>query len=136
MRLKQKLKSYFKTKQSSDTAVELLRMFILPFMAVWNPRASVDDAVMEFFGVEDRKFYHANAKKAFKMPGKVLMAGNRPVPRFGARDVVLGQYMLLAVDRADQTTRVDINMVGKDRTFLLTRAELEYIKDHIEVREV
>ncbi len=110
-------------------------MFILPFMKAWDPKASVDDAVAAFFAIEDRKFYHGNAKKSFKMPGQILIAGNRPVPRFGAREVTQGQYMLLAVDRRDQSARVDIRLTDKDRTFLLTRAELEYIKGNLEVKE-
>lgn len=135
MRLKQKLKSYFKTRESSESAVELLRMFILPFLKVWSPLASVDDAVMAFFATADRKFYHANAKRVFKMPGSLMVAGNRPIARVGERGVAKGQYMLLAIDRKDQSARIDINMVGKERTFLLTRAELEYIKDQVEVKE-
>ncbi len=111
-------------------------MFILPFMKAWDPNASVDDAAMAFFAVNERKFYHGIAKRAFRMPGRLLLAGNRPTSRSSARAVVQGQYMLLAIDRVDQNARVDIRLGDKDLTFLLTRPELEYIKDQLEVKEV
>ncbi len=136
MNLKHKIKAYFKTRQSSDSAVELFRMFILPFMKAWNPEASVDDAVAAFFAVEKRKFYHANAKKSFRLPGVVARPHRKMSQSAPARFLAQGQYLLLAIDKQDQNARVDVTTMGKDRTFLLTRPELEYIKDYIEVKEI
>lgn len=134
-RLKHKLKAFFKTRDTSEHGVELLRMFILPFKELWNSQARPDEVIEAFFATEHRKFYHGIAKRDFKMPGQVFMAGNRPVQRFGARDVLEGQKMLLAVDKKDQNARVDITLEGKYRTFLLTRAELEHLKSCIKVME-
>lgn len=136
MRLKQKLKSFFKTKDASETAVELLRMFILPFMREWNPQASVDDAVAAFFAVNDRKFYSGKATKPFKLPGRVFKSGARAIMRHGPNDILLGQQLLIAVDRIEQEIRIDVRIDGKDKTFLLTKQEFEYIKNSIEVREI
>ncbi len=65
-----------------------------------------------------------------------MKAGNRPVIRStdGYRDVVKGQTMLIAIDRKDQTARIDVVMEGKDCTFKLSRAELEFIKDYVEIK--
>lgn len=110
-------------------------MWLLPFMKLWNSRASVDDAVAAFFNEEHRKFYHGNAKRAFKLPGMYLKTGAVATRRFGARDVVKGQYMLIVVDKKDQTAKVEIEVAGKERCFLLSRAEFEYLQDQVEVRE-
>ncbi len=137
MSLKFKLKAYFKTKDTSEHAVEFMRMFILPFMKVWNPDASIDAAVEAFFGMNDRKFFYGVARRDFDMPGYYMKAGNRPVVRSmgGLRAIVKGQQMLLAVDRRDNTARIDVVMNGKDCTFKLSRAELEFIKDYVDVKE-
>ncbi len=136
MSLKFKLKSYFKTKDTSETAVEFMRMFLFPFMRSWNPDASVDQALEAFFGSKDRNFYSGTARRNFEMPGYYMKAGNRPVIRStdGYRDVVKGQTMLIAIDRKDQTARIDVVMEGKDCTFKLSRAELEFIKDYVEIK--
>jgi len=111
-------------------------MFILPFMKAWNPRASVDDALAAFFALDDRKIYHGNAKKPFKMPGEYKIKETLWGRRAPHRDVAKGQYMLIAADRKSQTARVDIELMGKERSFKLSRAELEYLKDKVEMREV
>jgi hypothetical protein len=136
MNLKRKLNSFFKTKRSSDAGVELLKMFILPFMKAWNPRAGVDDALAAFFVLDDRKIYHGNAAKAFKMPGEYKITESLWGRRAPHRVVAKGQYMLIAADRKSQTARVDVELMGKERSFKLSRAELEYLKDKVEMREV
>ncbi len=137
MSLKFKLKAYFKTRDTSEHAVEFVRMFILPFLRAWNPDASIEEAVEAFFGIKYRRFYSGVAKRNFEMPGYFMKAGNRPVVRSvpGTRGILKGQRMLLAVDRNDQSTRIDVVMNGKDCTFKLTRPELEFIKDYVDVKE-
>lgn len=133
--LKQKIKTFFKNKDTSDASVEFLRMWLMPFMKRWDPHAGVDDAIGAFFAVEHRKVYHGNAKRGFKLPGQYMKAGRVPTKRFGPRDVTKGQYMIIVVDKKDQTAKIDINLAGKERTFLLSRAELEFLKDQVEVKE-
>lgn len=135
MNLKQRFKSFFKTKNATDATVELTRMFILPFVAKWNSRAPLEHAIGAFFSERHRKFYHANAKKSFKMPGHVFIAGNRTIQRFGNRDVAKGQYMLIVLDNKDKTAKVQIKILDKEREFLLTLPELEYLKDLVELKE-
>lgn len=141
MNLKRKLKNFFvgqknSKQEASESAVELLRMFILPFMKAWNPRANVDDTLAAFFSLDDRKIYHGNAKKPFKMPGEYSITAARFGRKAPIRDVSKGQYMLIVADRKDMTAKIDIELLGKNRTFKLTRAELEYLKDRVEMREV
>lgn len=135
MGLKEKLKGFFKTRDTSENAAEFLRMFIVPFIKAWSPEATIDDAISAFFAVDDRRFYHGKALQAFRMPGEVMICGNKVARRISDRRVVLGQYMLLAVDRRDQTARIDITIAGTYRTFRVTRPELEFIKDYVEIKE-
>lgn len=133
MRLKQKLKTFFKTKDSSEHGVELLRMWILPFMKFWDPKASVDDALAAFFATNERKFYHGKAVKDFRMPGLCALAGDRWSKQLKERQVKKGQYMLIAADRPTQTTRVDIMLEGKMQTMKLSRAQTEFLKDYVNI---
>ncbi len=135
MRLKQKLKTFFKTREGSDTAVELLRMYILPFLKGWDPNASIDDAIGAFFGIEDKKFFNGIAKRNFKMPGEYMVPAARPTRKFKDRTVLKGQKMLIVIDRKDQTARVDIIINHKYLTFKLSRPEVEFLKDYVEIKE-
>lgn len=140
MSIKRKLKSFFrvnKSNEASDTAAELLEKFILPFAKHWNPLASVDDAIAAFFAMDERKFFWGKALKDFKLPGSHLKAGNREIRMTdpALRLIKKNQMLLLAVDRKDQSARVGIERDGKELTFKLTRAQVEFLKDHIEVKE-
>lgn len=108
-------------------------MFILPFGASWDPRASVDDMVAEFFAVNSRRFYHGTAIKNFNMPGVYLHTNVKTTGLKGPRAVTKGQYMLIVVDQKDQQTKVQIELTGKEREYRLTRAETEFLKDCVEV---
>lgn len=135
MRLKTKLKTFFKTRDTSDHAVEFLRMWLLPFINLWDQKASIDDAIAAFFAADDRTFFEGVAKKNFEMPGFFMKLGDRAVKKYAHRSVVKGQKMLIAADRRDQTARVDIIMNGKEVTFLLKRPDFEMLKDCVEIKE-
>ncbi len=132
---KQKIKSYFKVKESSQIAADLMRMFILPFMKVWNPLASVDEAVMAFFAVNDRRIFYGTATRGFRMPGEVAMAGAKYSKRALHRDVVKGQKMILVMDRVDGMTKIDIKLAEKEYTFRLTRGEMNFLTECLEIEE-
>ncbi len=132
-KLRHKLKSYFKTRDTSESAVELMRMFIFPFHRAWNPEASVDDAINAFFGSEQRKFFHGKAKRDFKIPGALYVTGTRTTIRVKEREIKEGQLLLLSIDKREQSARIEI--IEQRRIFLLSRAELEYVKNYIEVKE-
>lgn len=139
MRLKQKLKSYFKTRDSSDSAVEFLRMWLQPFIDLWSevhPDSTIDNAISAFFGEKDRRIYDAVAKADFRMPGGIMKCGNRYTIRVSNRQVRKGQNLILAVDKKDQEARVDVVIDGKYLTFKLTRAEMEYLKDRLVILTV
>ncbi len=138
MNPKFKLKSYFKTRDTSEHGVELIRMFILPFRRLWDPDGELDASVEAFFGIEHRKIYSGTARRDFKMPGLWMKTAARAVVKSpdGIRAIVKGQKMLLIVDQKDQITRVGIEVKGKEFTFKLSRAELEFIKDYVDVKEV
>ena len=133
--LKRKLSKYFQTKQTSETAVKLMEMFILPFLKYWNPLASVDDAVMAFFAAEDRMICYGTAKRGFRMPGEVALAGAKYSKMAKERDVKRGQKMLVVFDRIDQTAKVDINLNGKDYTFRLLKAEVDLFNEVVDLVE-
>lgn len=135
MRLKQKLKTFFKAETSSESAVELLRMFIIPFMKKWNPRASVDDALAAFFSLDDRKIVEAVAKRAFKMPGQYLLAGASGTYKHPYKEIKKGETMLIVVDRKDGTAKIDVIIDGKTRTFKLKRFEFESLKDWVDITD-
>lgn len=137
MSLKFKLKSYFKTRDTSEYAVEFMRMFILPFAKQWNPDASLDSAINAFFGTKYRKSYEGTACRDFRMPGEYMKAGARPAVRSpdGARQVIRGQRMIIIADSKSGQIRIDVKVKEKYYTFRLTRAELEFIKDYVDVRE-
>lgn len=138
MRLPQKIKSFFKLEDfgATDATVELMRMFILPFMRKWDPGASVDDTIGAFFNIDHRRIYHGNAKKAFRMPGQWMKTGAVGTYHHKLNNsIVKGQYMLIVVDRKDGTAKIDVEMLGKTRTYLLQRFEFETLKDWIEISE-
>jgi hypothetical protein len=133
---KQRLKSFFKTKTMSAHGVEFLRMFGIPFLRMWDPMASVDDALAAFFNVDKRTVIVARAKRAFRMPGAVaLTAGGKWSNKARInREVTKGQTMVIVMDLKDQTAKVDVDIEGKERTFRLLRPEVEFLKDQIEWR--
>lgn len=133
MSLRQKVKRFFKANEASDSAVELLRQFILPFGKSWDPKAGVDDMVAAFFAVNDRKFFHGTAKRNFNLPGQYIHSNIHLMQKKGPRAVTQGQYMLIVVDAKDQQTKVQIELAGQEREYRLTRAETEFLKDYVEV---
>lgn len=128
--LRNRLRTFFKTKSSSDISVEILRKFILPFSAQFKGRSvAIDDVIGAFFAIDDRQFYTLKARRQFKMPGKFMMAGNRPAYGIGARQVQKNQLLLAVVDRKSLTAKIELN----DQDFLLEKFELEAIKDWLDV---
>ena len=122
LRLKQRLKSFFKADQTSDAAVELLQYFIIPFSRGMK-HAGVDDVV------------YARANRDFKLPGKYFGAGNRPIYGLGPRAVKGDQTMMLVLDRVDETVKVELKLNGSEHNYLLEKFEFETIKDWIDVIE-
>jgi hypothetical protein len=133
---KTKLKTFFKSGEGSESAVELLVNWILPFSRGMK-KASVDDVIGAFFAVDDRLFAYVKAKRNFVLPGKYYVAGNRPVIGAGLafRKITKGQVLLMAIDRVDGTARVEVGNPDEGRMFLLERFEVETIKDWLNVIE-
>lgn len=129
---KQKLKTFFKARESSESAVELLQKFIIPFSRGMR-RVSVDDVLAAFFAIDDRQFVYAKALRDFKMPGKFYIAGNRPVLGAGPRTIKEGQTLLLVPDRREGTMRIEAVIEKRECNFLLERFEIETIKEWIDV---
>lgn len=140
-----RLAGFFKNKTATAAGVEFLRMFILPFLRAYQlpqnrKTLNLDEAIAAWFNIDKRTVIHANAKRAFKMPGEIALAGNKYSRRWdgvgaGARDVAKGQYMLIVIDSKAQTAKVDIELVGKERTFRLQRPEVEFLKDYVTWRQ-
>lgn len=140
MKLTQAVKNYFKTlRYPTEHTVEFMQKFVMPYWRKWrefNPSGTVDEALADFFHLNDRKVYHANALKDFNMPGQWMKtAGVGTYHAKGPRAVKRGQYMLLVVDRVDGTAKVEIELAGKYRIFTLQRFEFETLKDWIDVSE-
>lgn len=134
-RLKHKLKKFFKADQASDSAVELLRMFILPFAKRWDSGAGVDDVLAAFFATTQRKIVEGKALKNFRMPGMYQRPGGSLTRRFGTREVPAGTNMLIVVDRHDQTAKIDLELEGTKITYVLSRPEFEFLKDRVQIYE-
>jgi hypothetical protein len=133
---KTKLKSFFKAGEGSESAVELLTHFILPFSRGMK-KSGVDDVIAAFFGVDERGFFYCKAKRTFEMPGGYFIAGDRPVQglKVPQRHIKRGQVMLVAVDRETSTARIDVGHVDNSATFSLQKFEFETIKDWLDVIE-
>lgn len=134
MSFKANFNRFFKTKGTTDEAIEFTRHFLVPFAKAVK-HGVVDDVIAAFFAVEDRKFFWAKASREFKMPGKYYIAGNRPVYGAGPRKIKKGQTLLIAVDRKEGTARVEATIGERDCNFLLEKFEFETIKDWINVIE-
>lgn len=134
MNEKHKLRSFFKARESSEHAVELLEKWIIPFSRGMK-RAGIDDVIAAFFALNSRKFFWLRAVRDFTLPGKYYVAGNRPVYGLGPRKVPVGKVMLVAVDQAEGTARVEIKLDGKYCNYLLEKFEFETVKDWLEVIE-
>jgi hypothetical protein len=131
--VKQKLKSFFKASEASDSAVELLRMYILPFSKKVKGRGvSVDDVLSFFFALEDRSFVTVEAREKFKMPGRMSITGARAEYGIGPRAIVKGQRMLMAMDKKENRTRIETKINGKFYQFVLENFELKTIQDYLE----
>lgn len=133
--VKTKFKKFFSTKQASDEGIELLKKFILPFTQELPQRGiGIDDVLTAFFGLNDRVFIYARAKRDFKIPGGLYIAGNRAVHTHGQNTVVKkDQVVLLALDRKDNICRLEVVIEGKELNFKLERHEFETIKDWLKV---
>lgn len=134
MSAKLKLKSFFKAGEGSESAVELLTHWILPFSRGMK-KTSVDDMVAAFFALDDRQIFYVKAKRNFRLPGKFLVAGNRPVYGLGIEHskIKKGQVLLVAIDRKEGNARVEVGGPDAEKTFLLERFEFETIKDWLNV---
>lgn len=136
MSLKNNLKKFFGANDASDSAVELLRMFIIPFARKYGGRnTTVDDIIHDFFNVDNRKFYRGTAKRSFKMPGDYLKKDVERVPGFGPRAVAEGQTMLIVADKITNQVKIELTSPHIYSTFILERYEFETIKDWLDVRE-
>jgi hypothetical protein len=136
MSLKNNLKRFFGAKEASDSAVELLRMFIIPFAREYGGRnRTVDDVIKDFFNVDTRRFYHGKATRNFKMPGDYLMKNITRVQGYGPRTIKKDQGMLMVVDKASNQVKIEVDIEDHYSTFILERHEFETIKDWLDVRE-
>lgn len=136
MSAKTRLKKFFGATEGSDAAVELLRMFILPFSRKYKGRhVAIDDVISDFFNVDTRKFYYATANDSFKMPGIYLTHGKHGIEGYGPRAVKKGQQFLMVIDKVTKQTRIESDFGDKYCSYMLTQPELETIKDYLDVKE-
>jgi hypothetical protein len=136
MSLKNNLRRFFGAREASESAVELLRMFIMPFARKYNGRnTTVDDVIADFFNVNTRRFYYGTAKRKFKMPGDFLLKGVSRIPGFGPRAIDNGQGMLMVVDKVSNQVRIETMTQEQRCIYVLERFEFETIKDWLDVRE-
>lgn len=130
--IKKKFKAFFKMKEATDSGIELLEKFILPFSRQTR-RLGVDDMLEAFFSLNDRVFLYAKANRDFKLPGKYMLAGNRPVYGLAPREIKKGKVFLIVLDRKDRTAKLEIVIKEVAHNFLLEIYEFETIKDWLDV---
>lgn len=133
---RRKFKAFFKSKEATESTVEFLKYFIIPFAKNWNPLASVDDAISVFFSIENRKFFLGTANTDFKMPGRLMIPANYPKPGYIPHWVKAGAKLIIAVDRIDNRAKIDVASGEEELTFILTRPEFEFLKDKVEIKEI
>lgn len=132
--LKSKFKKFFHTSKTSDSAIELLEKFILPFVQANPARGlSVDEVVGDFFAIDDRIFFYLKATRDFYLPGRLFIAGARAIKAQMKVRVRKGQKLLAALDRADNNVRIELVHMGEEKNFLLEKFEFEAIEDCLEV---
>lgn len=129
--LKRRVKNFFKARQTSDVTVDIVKYFLMPFASKLQGRGhTAEQAVDAFFATEDRHFYTLIAKENFKLPGNLMLAGNKPVEGAGMRYVAAGDSMLAVIDRVRKSVQVSF----KDQEFRLERYEFEAVKDKLDAR--
>lgn len=134
MAFKHKLKAFFKSRDASDAAVELLRNFILPFSRQFKGRnITVDDVLSAFFSLDNRKFVHLKAKHSFQMPGRYFVTSARAIYGVGPRAIRKGQKLLGVLDKKERTVRLETTSEKDFHAYLLKDFEFKVIEDHLEV---
>ena len=133
--LRTKFKRFFSSNGGSDEGLEIVQKFLLPFtraLPKWS--MSIDDVLKAFFALDNREFFYVRAKRKFRLPGNLLIAGNRVSPgEFAKPTIEKGQVLLLALDRIEGTARVAFFKDEKEMNYRLFRFEIEAIKDLLEV---
>lgn len=133
--LKNKIKSFFKTKDSTEASIDILEKFIIPFASMFQSRKEVheDEVIGEFFNIKNRHIHEVVTNRDFMMPGALVIAGRRVRRGIGDRRVLEGQKMLLIVDKIDNNAKVLYKQGSKEVEYLLERYEIETIKDWLNV---
>ncbi len=128
----QRAKAFFKTSTASEHGVEMLKMFILPFLRGWDPSASVDDAIGAFFNIQTRKFYGVTAVRDFNIPGEVGLTATLYSKKCKERKIDKGQRMLLVVDSKEKSVKVQV----KEKMFRLRPPDYQFFKECVEIVEI
>jgi hypothetical protein len=132
--LRKRFREFFATSKSSDFGIELLEKFIIPFAREYSKRgASVDDMLADFFATDERLFFYLKATREFELPGSLFITGRKTTKAYTRVKVRKGQRMLAALDRKDETVRIEIVHYNERKNILLQRFEFEAIKDCLEV---
>ena len=132
---KRRIKEFFKNKTESDESVEILRMFILPFVSKYKGWGlSIDVIISAFFSSNTRHIFYARAKRNFRMPGaKWRKSGGYPIYGIGNREVAKGAVMLVVHDERDGQAKIEVKIQNETSHFLLSSPEFATVKDWIEV---
>lgn len=133
--LKNKIKSFFKTKDSTEASIDILEKFIIPFASMFRSNAGIheDEVIGEFFNVRNRHIHEVVAKRDFMMPGAMVIAGRRTRRGVGDRRVLEGQKMLVIIDKAENNAKVFYRSGPREVEYLLERYEIETIRDWLNV---
>lgn len=128
----------------SDSAVEFLERFLLPFIRKYthvgtgfDMAGNADDVIMAWFNADKRMMVKATAKRDFKMPGLLATASGgrwaKKVPTLAHREILKGDKLLFVMDSREQSTKVEILKDDqlRPRLFKLSRAETEFLKDQV-----
>jgi hypothetical protein len=131
---KQKLKTFFKTKDTTDASVEILKQFILPFSKQFKGRnTTIDDVLESFFNTHTRRFAMLVAKRDFKLPGRYFVAGSKSIEGTGPRAVKKGQKLLVVIDKKERQAKIETTFNGNYHCYLLKEFEFKTIAEWCDV---
>jgi hypothetical protein len=131
---KQKLKTFFRNRDTSDSAVDILKNFILPFSRQFQGRnTTIDDVLESFFNTSTRRFHYLRANRDFKIPGRYMIAGGKSIEGAGPRAAKKGQTFLVVLDRKENLVKIETKLAGKYHCYLMRAWEFKTMSEWCDV---
>ena len=122
--------------KETEEGKEIYRLFIQPFLAEYTleeGQVGAVEGIESFFNLATRKTHFVRCTTAFNIPGLMWESPERPtrlIPGVGRRYMAPKQ---VAVLRMDKTMPERSEFEFEEQVFVLTRAQLTFILEKVEV---